>query len=759
MALKFLSSGDIDGEFKIEVAGPKLQLKPTTQNNASIIELGVLNGGTNAYARIDAINLQNYDTNLRFWTNAAGSTTQVERMRIATNLITFPTITELRGDIASAKFAVGNMGDASSQMMVSSRGFLTLNVSNTGSGLDALERLRITATGAISLGSTGTNYGSSGQVLTSGGNSNPTWTTPTTGTVTGSGTDGQVTYWTSATNVTSDAGFTYNAAGRVTSNESFGVSKDGADTVVDGPFFVLKNAAGTRQYANQLDASNNIDYWYYNGSSWTQTISLLNNGGATFSGNVGIGTSSPDRLLEISHDAASHDPVLRLTGTSNLGYAAGIEWQSGFGPKTSAQIFSTASGGSGGELWINVRDQTTNTLERRMYFKNNGYIGIGTSAPEVKLDISGSIQTSGQGRFKGWYTGGSGLSVETGISAGDGYLLTYNRDTNAYGNTIIEATGIQFVTHSSGKFYFQGGSVGIGTTSPTTALSVSDGGAMYGNSNYLVQIKRNAANGDDNTSKASILLANNSNAMQIAYGGTTDRLRIIDGGGQERFTLLNGGNVGIGVTGPSEKLEISGKVKINSPNAPNSFAELNIGWTGGGETRAIDIDGNWGAGESKSISFTHGSAATNMVGQINCQHNGPGSRIRWGRLYHNNDSSTYTMELISSSSTTADLTVLGNITASADVVAYSDERLKSNIKTLDGLKVLKMRGVSFEKDGKKGSGVIAQELEKVAPELVHNKSEYKGVAYGNLTGYLIEAIKEQQKQIDRLEEQIKKMCS
>lgn len=195
MALKFLSSGDIDGEFKIEVAGPKLQLKPTTQNNASVIELGVLNAGTNAYAKIDAINLQNYDTNLRFWTNAAGSTTQVERMRIATNLITFPTITELRGDIASAKFAVGNMGDASSQMMVSSRGFITLNVSNTGSALDALERLRITATGAISVGSTGTNYGSSGQVLTSGGNSNPTWTTPTTGTVTGTGTVNKVARW------------------------------------------------------------------------------------------------------------------------------------------------------------------------------------------------------------------------------------------------------------------------------------------------------------------------------------------------------------------------------------------------------------------------------------------------------------------------------------------------------------------------------------------------------------------------------------
>ena len=84
-ALLFNSSNNnatFAGEIINSMAAPKIQLRPTTQNNASIIELGVLNAGTNAYARIDAINLNNYDTNLRFWTNAAGSTTQVERMRI-----------------------------------------------------------------------------------------------------------------------------------------------------------------------------------------------------------------------------------------------------------------------------------------------------------------------------------------------------------------------------------------------------------------------------------------------------------------------------------------------------------------------------------------------------------------------------------------------------------------------------------------------------------------------------------------------------
>ena len=123
------------------------------------------------------------------------------------------------------------------------------------------------------------------------------------------------------------------------------------------------------------------------------------------------------------------------------------------------------------------------------------------------------------------------------------------------------------------------------------------------------------------------------------------------------------------------------------------------------------------------------------------------------------DTSTYAEGnyLISNSApvltaTTAGTSVVGSLTAAADVIAYSDEKLKENVKTLDGSKVLQMRGVSFDRldNGKYSSGVIAQELEKVAPELVIDDGKYKGVVYGNITGYLIEAIKEQQKQINKL---------
>lgn len=103
-------------------------------------------------------------------------------------------------------------------------------------------------------------------------------------------------------------------------------------------------------------------------------------------------------------------------------------------------------------------------------------------------------------------------------------------------------------------------------------------------------------------------------------------------------------------------------------------------------------------------------------------------------------------------------TVTGSITATGDVIAYSDARLKENVKTLDGSKVLQMRGVSFDRKdtGISSSGVIAQEMQKIAPELVSDDDGTLGVAYGNLTGYLIEAIKDLKTEVEQLKKLIKK---
>ena len=100
---------------------------------------------------------------------------------------------------------------------------------------------------------------------------------------------------------------------------------------------------------------------------------------------------------------------------------------------------------------------------------------------------------------------------------------------------------------------------------------------------------------------------------------------------------------------------------------------------------------------------------------------------------------------------------LSSFTASGDVTAYSDIRVKENIEVIpDAIKKVKsIRGVTFTRtdndDNKKYMGVIAQELLDVIPEVVsETDSGMYTVAYGNITALLIEAIKEQQAQIDEL---------
>ena len=99
---------------------------------------------------------------------------------------------------------------------------------------------------------------------------------------------------------------------------------------------------------------------------------------------------------------------------------------------------------------------------------------------------------------------------------------------------------------------------------------------------------------------------------------------------------------------------------------------------------------------------------------------------------------------------------VGVITAT-DFNSLSDINLKTNVRPIgDPLsKVLQIRGVNFEwKEGNRSSaGVIAQEIESVLPELVCG-DKTKVVNYNGLIGVLIEAVKEQQKQIDELKKLI-----
>lgn len=92
---------------------------------------------------------------------------------------------------------------------------------------------------------------------------------------------------------------------------------------------------------------------------------------------------------------------------------------------------------------------------------------------------------------------------------------------------------------------------------------------------------------------------------------------------------------------------------------------------------------------------------------------------------------------------------------SAGYFHNSDERLKTNIRSIDGLAIVeKLRGVTFDwkSDGTPSAGVIAQEVEEVLPSAVHTDANgLKSVDYDQLIAPLIEAVKEQQVEIDTLQ--------
>ena len=104
-----------------------------------------------------------------------------------------------------------------------------------------------------------------------------------------------------------------------------------------------------------------------------------------------------------------------------------------------------------------------------------------------------------------------------------------------------------------------------------------------------------------------------------------------------------------------------------------------------------------------------------------------------------------------------DMSEAGAATFNNNVTAFSDERLKDNIETLEnGLdKVEQLRGVTYTRDEKENIGVIAQEVEKILPEIVLTADDEMGtksVDYSRLTAVLIEAVKDLSARVKELED-------
>jgi len=154
----------------------------------------------------------------------------------------------------------------------------------------------------------------------------------------------------------------------------------------------------------------------------------------------------------------------------------------------------------------------------------------------------------------------------------------------------------------------------------------------------------------------------------------------------------------------------------------------------------------WG---DSSHSNAQGAFACTTEGKFTIAHS---LRLGYGETDTTTPGTTYTFD------------VSGSMRATSDVIAFSDRRVKENIVTIDNAleKVTKLRGVNYTRkdidDKSTKIGVIAQEVLKVLPEVVSIDDEDKhSVAYGNMAGVFIEAIKELKAEVDSLKQEIKQL--
>ena len=351
--------------------------------------------------------------------------------------------------------------------------------------------------------------------------------------------------------ITNSASMTINSS----QNATFAGEITSGDDINAGGKLVCANVASDKKIAFRRTGANNFSIehdssslYFYNESTSELPIRFFNNGDVSMiAGNVGIGTTSPDAQLEISNPnttSGAGGATLRLTredSTSVAGDPVGtIEFYSTDAdtPKTTAYIKSMTEElyGRQGSLAFGVSQSINANATEAMRIDSSGRVGIGV----IPSYTNAPLHTKNIG-------GGNSFNIFEGI--GNAWVFGENDDTGTKYCQVAGRYG-----HHSGINVDLSGNVGIGTTNPQTKLEVNGGlvkvvdsgdTAFYGGD--YVRVFGTQSYGFRNSAGSSIAL--------ISLNGNS---------------YFNGGNVGIGVTGPSEKLHVSGgNVRIDSVNNAN----------------------------------------------------------------------------------------------------------------------------------------------------------------------------------------------
>lgn len=315
--------------------------------------------------------------------------------------------------------------------------------------------------------------------------------------------------------------------------------------------------------------------------------------------NVGIGTTSPQRALQVS-TTGTNDYQFRL-GTDTYYYDVGRNTSDGF-----LYFYGNQSNASGFVF------ETTNG--ERMRIDHDGNVGIGTDSPNTALEVDGAISTTTSDYAQG--STGSRLLLET---PGSGNTHSYIQAQSSGGSTSNEDLALQLY----------GGSVGIGTDSPSQKLHVSGSaritGAIYDSNNSpgtSGQVLSSTATGTDWIDGSAIpgVPDGSGTAGKIVMWQDSDTLtdsKITQTAGSEtNYVDIDFANVeDLTITGDSSfsTFTVNAFDAINFSNIENNF---NVG-SGDLSIATGDSSMSLGTTTADSNTLTAGYATTRFIGTGN----------------------------------------------------------------------------------------------------------------------------------------------